>query len=75
MNKPWLLIIGDDYYPARGTGDWVSRFETEKDAAVYAENLKDEYYPFERILGEGSLKWCEIVNLETWGLKNTKIKL
>ena len=32
MNKPFLLIAGDKYYPQRGVGDWVGCYETIEDA-------------------------------------------
>ncbi len=32
MNKPYLLIAGQGYYPSAGTDDWIGCFATEKEA-------------------------------------------
>ena len=46
--KFFLLTAGDNYYPRRGTGDWIATFETLEEAeAVVTEvtdNLADEHY-------------------------------
>ena len=58
MNKPWLLIVGSNFYPQSGTKDWVKRFDTEESASDY---LID-------VLSSIGWDWYEIVNLETWGM-------
>jgi hypothetical protein len=30
--KPYLLIVGDNYYPSAYTGDWVACYATEEEA-------------------------------------------
>ena len=37
MKKPFLLIVGDDYYPYAGCGDWIGCYETEKEALEQVE--------------------------------------
>lgn len=54
MNKPFLLIAGDQYYPSAGTGDWRGCFKTYKEAmSVYLEKYKNS-------------DWYEIVDLRNW---------
>jgi hypothetical protein len=37
MDKPFLLIAGDHYYPSRGSEDWIARFETVSEAREQIE--------------------------------------
>lgn len=32
MNRPFLLIAGDNYYPSADTGDWKERFDSYEEA-------------------------------------------
>ena len=53
MNKPYLLIAGDCYYPSSGSGDWVACFETESDAIKQVEFItKHDYYTQGKNKGE-----------------------
>ena len=78
MNKPYLLIAGDDYYPSRGTRDWKERFDSYEEAnaaitesPVYIKITKGKrkgeselsYTSYE--YKENKFDWYEIVNLET----------
>jgi len=40
MNKPYLLIAGDNYYPSADTGDWVGCFSTYEEAKAQVEPRK-----------------------------------
>lgn len=55
MNKPFLLIAGDNYYPDAGTGDWVECFTTREEALIIAE---------EKI--RNGCDWYKIVDLREW---------
>lgn len=52
MKKPYLLIAGWDYYPSRGTGDWVACFETKEEALQF--EIKSYY------------EWKKVVDLREW---------
>jgi len=54
MKKYFLLIAGDDYYPANGTYDWQGCYETY-DAAYDAYLKLDRCYD-----------WHNIVDLREW---------
>jgi len=43
MEKPYLLIAGDAYYPSAGTGDWVGFFETQQEAKsqIHTETVEE----------------------------------
>jgi len=56
MNKPFLLIAGDKYYPQYGVGDWVGCYETIEDA----EKACLEYQKVRKP------DWYEIVDLRGW---------
>ena len=53
MNKPFLLIAGDNYYPHQDTGDWRGCFETYELAEAHLKTLYD-------------WDWYEIVDLREW---------
>lgn len=38
MDKPFLLIIGNNYYPGDGTSDWVDCFATREEAEQFVES-------------------------------------
>jgi len=42
MNKPFLLIVAEEYYPAFGTGDWEGFFETYEAAEEHYEKMPDK---------------------------------
>ncbi len=52
INKPFLLIAGDFYYPSSGTDDWRGCFETEEEAMKKARQLNKN--------------WFDIVDLREW---------
>ena len=39
MNKPYLLIAGENFYPSDGTGDWVGCFSTYEEAIVTGKQI------------------------------------
>jgi hypothetical protein len=53
--KPYLLFLGDIYYPSGGAFDYVSDHDS-LDAAKIAAGLDRE---------EGSLRWCHIAERDT----------
>ena len=57
--KTYLLIAGYNYYPARGTGDWVDCYDTEEEAIDKMNALKnaDDKY---------GADWYEIIDLKEW---------
>ena len=56
--KPYLLIAGYNYYPGRGTSDWIGCFDTNEEAEEKWNLLKlTEEYPYD---------WWEIVDLRGW---------
>ena len=55
--KPYLLIVGDDYYPSAYTGDWVACYATKEEAKEKWEELSKSKY---------SNDWYEIVDLREW---------
>ena len=80
MNKPFLLIAGDNYYPSGGTGDWIGKFETREEIEKNVETRYLEYF-FTKGPRKGQLKekarlgvtifgikydWYEIVDLRDW---------
>ena len=52
MNKPFLLIAGWDYYPMRGTGDWIGCFTSPEEP--------------EKIIKKVDGIWYEIIDLREW---------
>jgi hypothetical protein len=68
MNKPYLLIAGEDHYPCSGTGDWKGRFESYGEAESQVVMLEGEYLLYNySVMGE-KCDWYEIVDLRTWGV-------
>lgn len=69
MNKPFLLIAGDDYYPQNGIHDWVGRFKTYEEAEDIVEKTYSKpgkaYAVYYKVNGR-NVDWYKIVNLETW---------
>ena len=56
MNKPYLLIVNDQYYPNHGTGDWKGCYEYTSDAMAEGERLCDT----------DECKKYTVVDLRTW---------
>jgi hypothetical protein len=53
MRKPFLLIVGDYYYPESGTGDWIGCYATEKEALEQVEFKEiHDYYSKGKNKGE-----------------------
>lgn len=65
MEKPFLLIAGDYYYPAGGTGDWFGFYETYEEAELASKQF-DRKIPFD---------WMEIVDIRDWQPSHTKLDL
>ena len=42
MNKPYLLIAGEHFYPSADTGDWVGCFSTYEEAKAQVEPKKTQ---------------------------------
>ena len=57
MTKPYLLIVGDQYYPSAYTSDWVACYATEEEAKEKWEELSKSKY---------NNDWYEIVDLREW---------
>lgn len=57
MKKPFLLIMGDNYYPCRGTGDWVEAFESYEEAEEKIKYIEEH---------EEKYDWHKIVDLRNW---------
>lgn len=55
--KPYLLIVGDNYYPSAYTNDWVGCYSTREEA--YEEWEK-------RSKSKHCNDWYEIVDLREW---------
>lgn len=68
MNKPFLLIAGDDYYPGGGTSDWIGCFATKEE--IYVKELDNTYTFGPPItgyeIGGNEYDWYEIVDLRDW---------
>jgi hypothetical protein len=54
--KPYLLIAGYQYYPDRGTGDWIGCYATEEAAEKRWNELIQSY----------DYNWYYIVDLREW---------
>lgn len=64
MDKPFLLIAGETYYPSSGTGDWIGTFSSYEEALATVNESKGGYYPY--LINGIDYDWYEIVNLEKW---------
>jgi len=58
--KTYLLIAGYQYYPDRGTGDWIACYNTEEEANKRIDELKQSY----------DYDWFDIVDLKDWMYDN-----
>ena len=43
MNKPYLLIAGENFYPSRDTGDWIGCFSTYEEAKAQVTSMNMDY--------------------------------
>lgn len=59
MNKPYLLIAGERYYPWRGTGNWKGCYATWEEADAAGERLCSKTL-------EDRCEWYEVVDLRGW---------
>jgi hypothetical protein len=68
MNKPYLLIAGDYYYPPVGTSGWVGCFASVEEAeAQIITGLGLHGEPMYKIRGiEETRDWYKIVDLRDW---------
>lgn len=79
MNKLFLLIAGDCYYPSSGTGDWRRTFSSREEIEAMIEieeipiyfkqgprkgQIKETYKKY-KLNGE-NIDWYEIVDLREW---------
>ena len=73
MDRPFLLIMWNSYYPAAGTGDWLGRYATYEEArskVVSAGECAARGFNVYRFAdnppGFGTYEDWMIVNLRTW---------
>ncbi len=72
MNRPYLLIAGDYYYPSCDTGDWIGCFSTYQEALEQVEFVVSSASQFDRYnvkggkYGARECDWYEIVDLRGW---------
>lgn len=59
MEKYFLLIAGDAYYPQSGTQDWIKTFVSEEEAESYVTKIKDWKY----LIQDVEYDWYTIVDL------------
>lgn len=66
MNKRYLLIAGDTYYPSSGTRDWIGFFDTYEEAesqltysvGKYSDNYIDK--------NGNTYDWYHVIDLWKW---------
>ena len=72
MNKPYLLVAGDYYYPSCDTGDWIGCFSTYEEALEQVELVVSSASQFDHYnvkrgeRGVRQCEWYEIVDLREW---------
>lgn len=65
--KPFLLIAGEGYYPAGGTGDWIACFETKEQAEEQVEKITSQgSITSYRVQNKADYDWYEVVDLRVW---------
>ena len=77
--KRYLLVAGDQYYPERGTGDWIGCFDTYKEAealaveteikelfSIGARKGQDKSTRIKIIIDGSEYDWYEIIDLKEW---------
>jgi len=67
MNKPYLLIAGDNYYPDAKTGDWKGCYSTFEEAEAEVSEYKNVLGTQDGYLfNEQVYDWYTIVDLRDW---------
>lgn len=61
--KYFLLIVGHNYYPKVGSGDWVKTYNTYEEALEAVNNMKDTWG---KPLTESTYNWFRIIDLRDW---------
>lgn len=62
MNKPFLLLAGENHYPSFETGDWQGRYKTYEEAESQINTIEDEcgkYFKIKDVVYD----WYKIVDL------------
>lgn len=66
--KPYLLMVGYDYYASHGTGDWKGCYESKEKAEAQVKHdynnrivMVDDEYEFPT-----TYDWYQIVDLREW---------
>lgn len=72
MNKPYLLIAGDNCYPQGDTSDWISCFSTYEEAREQVELITNhDYYTRGKNKGEiKSTRTTYVVKGGEYGTRN-----
>ena len=79
MQRPYLLIAGDSYYPSSGAGDWLGCFETKEKALAGIKDTSTNLL-YDKGVKKGQIKakiesyeidgrkydWYDIVDLRDW---------
>lgn len=66
MNKPYLLMAGDRYYPSDGTGDWIGCFSTYAQAREQVVVRDNQCIVKGWVYGDRTCDWFEIIDLREW---------
>lgn len=66
MNKPYLLIAGDCYYPQSDTSDWIGCFATYEEAKEQVE-FKTTHDYFTKGKNKGEIKSTHTTYVVTGG--------
>ena len=61
-HKYFLLIAGDQFYPERGTEDWIDAYETMEEAEAQVTVITNHLC---EISGK-KYDWYDIVDLRPW---------
>jgi len=64
--KFFLLTAGDNYYPVRGTGDWIKTFETLEEAEAAVTKVTDDWRHGDYIIEGCHYDWYKIIDLRSW---------
>ena len=60
--KLYIVMAGDDYYPARGSGDWLQVFEDEGLAEEFARDISKKREDYADVV---MYDWVEVVTIDT----------
>lgn len=61
--KYFLLIVGHNYYPEAGSGDWVRTYDTYEEALEEVNNMEDTWGD---PLTKSTCNWFRIIDLRDW---------